>query len=56
MMGRKPIEAAGVLVKGLGIPLSAEEFNTELYSIAEKLFPEAKLMSGESYWKTYIEY
>lgn len=47
MMGHKPIEAAGILVEALGIPLTAHEFNTELYSVVEKLFPEAKLMPGK---------
>ena len=46
MMGRKPIEAARVLVEALKLPLSAEEFSTELYSSLDEVFPEAKLMEG----------
>ncbi len=49
MMGHKPIEAATILVESLGIPLTAEEFNTELYSVVEKLFADAKLMPGKSW-------
>ena len=46
MMGRKPLEAAKVLVDALQLPMTPEEFNTELYSTLSTEFPNAKLMPG----------
>ena len=47
MMGRRPLEAAKMLVDALELPLSAEEFNSELYKRLTPRFPDAKLMPGD---------
>ena len=49
MMGRKALEAASILLAHTGVPLTPEEFHSELYSTLNSIFPEAKLMTG-----TYI--
>lgn len=45
-MGRPPLEAAKVVIETLELPLTPEEFHTELYSKLNGMFPEAKLMPG----------
>ena len=47
VMGRKPLDAAGFIVDALELPISAEEFHTELYSLLGELFPDAEMMPGE---------
>ena len=46
MMGRKPIDGATVLVEALQLPMTPEEFHTELYGNLMDLFPDAELMPG----------
>lgn len=55
MMGRRPLEATQVLVDALSLPLTAEEFNKELYSKLDMLFPEAELMPGNEFSSSYNE-
>ena len=45
-MGRPPLEAAKVVIDMLELPLTPEEFHTELYSKLNSMFPEANLMPG----------
>ena len=47
MMGRKPIDAATVLIDSLKLPMTPEEFNTERFGILTKQFPDAGLMPGK---------
>ncbi len=49
MMGRRPLDAAQVLVDALQLPLTAKEFHTELYGNLMKKFPNAKLLPGMLY-------
>ena len=46
MMGRPPLEATQVLVDALSLPLTAAEFNKELYENLYKMFPDSELMPG----------
>ena len=46
-MGRKPLDAARVIVEALELPVTVEEFHTELYSLLNELFPDAEMMPGE---------
>ena len=48
MMGRRPIEGATILVEALELPMTPEEFHTELYGKLMDMFPDAKLMPGKS--------
>lgn len=46
MMGRRRLEATQVLIDALSLPLTAEEFNIELYGKLHDVFPDAELMPG----------
>ena len=46
MMGRKPLEGAKILVDELKIPLTPEEFHSELYGRLMDQFPNAPLLPG----------
>ena len=46
MMGRRPLEATQVLIDALSLPITAEEFNKELYEKLYKMFPQSELMPG----------
>lgn len=48
MMGRPPLDAAQVLVDELQLPMTAEEFHTELYGKLMDFFPDAKLLPGKA--------
>lgn len=50
MMGRRPLEATQVLIDALQLPLTAEEFNKELYEKLYDMFPHAELMPGMCCW------
>ena len=45
-MGRPRLEAAQVVVDDAGIPLTAEEFSEELYTLLFERFPTARYMPG----------
>ena len=46
-MSCKPLDAAWVIVEALELPISVEEFHTELYSLLGELLPDAEMMPGE---------
>ena len=46
MMGRKPLDAAKILVDSLKLPMTPEEFHSELYGNLMAMFPGANLLPG----------
>lgn len=46
IMGRKPLDAAKLVVEMAELPVDAKEFNAELYQSLESVFPESELMPG----------
>ncbi|XP_019854801.1 PREDICTED: LOW QUALITY PROTEIN: pseudouridine-5'-phosphatase-like, partial [Amphimedon queenslandica] len=52
-MGRPRLEAAQVVVDDAGIPLTAEEFSKELYSLLFERFPTARYMYMPVYQNNY---
>ena len=46
MMGMPVLDACQLLVNELQVPMSAKEFNDELYRECTKKFPDAKLRPG----------
>lgn len=46
MMGRPRLESAKILIDGLELPLTPEDFTEELYSMLYERFPRASLLPG----------
>ena len=49
IMGRKPLEAAKMLVDTLDVPLTPEEFHREMYGKLMDMFPAASLLPGRAH-------
>ena len=47
MMGRPRLESAKILIDGLELPLTPEDFTEELYSMLYERFPQASLLPGK---------
>ena len=47
MMGRPRLESAKILIDGLELPLTPEDFTEELYSMLYERFPRASLLPGK---------
>lgn len=55
MMGRRPMEGAKILVDSLNLPMTPEEFHSELYATLMDIFPEAKLLPGNFYFIAFTK-